>query len=180
MRKLLGILIVAALAAVLACGWGGSQLTAAEYAEACGDLGLAFSTSDIDDLFNIDRFHVDDVDDIEEALEEIKDLIREFRGLNPPDSLQDFHDARADDLDFLDNELLPVLDDALPLLEDLMSAVEDEDSDELEELVEKFEELEDELADIDDEIEELMEEAEAEFDDLSSKNQRILRDSDCR
>lgn len=173
MPRILGALILAVLAAILACG-GAEQLTVREYAEECGDLGVRVSGAnlDLDDIF-------EDPDDSEEAIERIRDVLREYKRLNPPASLQEFHDARVEAFDFLDSEMLPILEDTFSLMEDTLSALEDGDVDELEEIQEKFEEYEDEIEDLEEEFDELVAEAEEEFEDLSSRNQEILEDSDC-
>lgn len=175
MPKVLGALILAALAAVLACGGGGDRMTVREYAEECGDLGVRVSGFDLD----LDDIYSEDPDDSEEGIEELRDFFREYKRLNPPASLQDLHDARVELMDFLDDEVLPILEDALSLVEDALSALEDGDEDELEKIQEEAEEFEDEFEDLEEEFDELVAEAEERFEDLSSRNQEILEDSDC-
>ena len=174
MSKMIALLILAALSAVLACG-GSEALTVREYAEECGDLGVQLSNFSLD----LDDIYIDDPDDSEEALEEIQDFFREYKRLNPPASLQDLHDARVELMDFLDAEMLAILEDALSLMEDALSALEDGDEDELQEIQEEMEAFEDEIEDLEEEFDELVAEAEEEFEDLSSRNQEILEDSDC-
>ena len=178
MRTTWLLLAALALAAVIACGGAGEQLTVREYAEACGDLEIGFSSSvDLDDLFSVGD--PDDIDEFEAAIEEIEDLIQEYKDLNPPDSLQDLHEARVDVLDFIEKEMLDFIRDVFPLLKDAFSAMEDGDWDELEKLEEEFTELEDEVGSIEDDFEELVADADEVFDDLSSRNREILRDNDC-
>jgi len=174
MPKVLGVLILATLAAVLACG--GDRLTAREYAEACNDLGGQVSS--LDNL-DIDAVYSESPDDVDAAFEDIRDVIQEYKRLNPPNSLQDLHDARVEGMDFLDDEMLPLLQDALSHMEDAFSAMEDGDEDELGKIQEEMAELEEEIEALEDELDGLTEAAEEAFEDLSPRNQEILQDADC-
>ena len=174
-RRMFAVLILAALVTVLACGGGGDQLTAREYAEACGELeGLNFDLS-----LGSGGLGFDDSDDPEEEIGAIRDFIQEYKRLNPPDSLQDLHDARLEFMDFMDDKLLPLVDDLIPLAEDAMSAREDGDEDELERIEEEAQEILYQFENLQDEMVELAEAEAEEFGSLSSRNQEILEDADC-
>lgn len=171
--KMITFLILAALAAVLACG--GDRMTVREYAEECGDLGGYASGFNLD----LEAFDFEDFDDFGDLSDELRDYFQEYKSLNPPDSLQDLHDARVEVMDFMDDEALPLLEDVFSILEDVASAAADRDEDELEKIQEELEEMEDEFEDLEDEGDRLVEAADEEFEDLSSRNREILRDSDC-
>ncbi len=174
MPRMLGILILVSLAAIIACG--GSRMTVREYAEECGYIfeeAHSFNPFSFFDIYDYEY-----ADDGNEAIEDLKQLIRDFKALNPPTELQDFHDTRVAVLESSEEKALPILEDALSLMEDAQSAVEDDDEDKLEELEEKAEELQDKFEEFE-EFEELAADAGEAREDLSSINREILRDSDC-
>lgn len=182
MHRITWILAVMALAAVIACG---QSLTVDEYAEECGEILEDLNDADIS-IGGFDPSDVayyssdaDDIDDIRDAIDELKEYIGEYKSLSPPSDLKEFHEARVAVLDFAGGEMLSILEDTTSIVEDLIYAYEDGDEDEIEDLLDEIEDLEDDYDDFEDELEDLAEDLEDAEDDLSSRDRRDLEREDC-
>lgn len=182
MRRMWWLLATLALVAVIACG---SSLTVEEYAEECGDI-----IEDIGDVgIPVDGFDptsiayyssdLDDIDDIQEAIDDTKEYMGEYKSLSPPSELQDFHDARVALLTLTEDEIFPLLEDALSISEDVIDAYQDEDYDAIEDLEDDLQDLEDDFDDLEDDLEDLRDDLEDAEDDLSSRDRRDLERDDC-
>ena len=182
MGKIRWLLAALALAAVVSCG---SSLSVEEYAEECGEILEDLNDADVS-IGGIDPSDVvyyssdpDDIDDIREAIDELKEYIGEYKALSAPSDLREFHEARVAVLDFAEGEMLTILEDTASIAEDLIDAYEDGDEDEVEGLLDDIEDLEDDFDDFEDELEDLLEDLEDAEDDLSSRDRRDLERDDC-
>ena len=182
MRRIWWLLAMMTLAAVIACG---SSLTVEEYAEECGEILEDLNDADIS-IGGFDPSDVayyssdpDDIDDIRDAIDDLKEYIGEYKALSPPSELREFHEARVATLDFVEGEMIAILEDTASIAEDLIDAYEDRDEDEVEDLMDEIQDLEDDLEDFEDELEDLAEDLEDAEDDLSSRDRRDLERDDC-
>ncbi len=165
MSKVLIALSLAIITTVVACGGGdggGSRMTVEEYAAACEGLGDSLESFD---------------EDVAAGLDAMEDTVAEVKRWNPPEELQEFHEARVESLD----ALLDALKDTgfFQLLQDLEKAAEEEDEAELLRLMGEMSELEDAISDLEDLIEESEDEMERTQEDLSPATREILAGADC-
>ena len=145
---------------VVACG-GGSRMTVEEYAAACEELG-----NKLDDL---------ELDSASSRIDAIEDAVTELKRWNPPEELQEFHEARVR---FMDASIDALKDTSLFELM-LERAAKEEDAEKLPELMGEMSELEDRMSELKDEMAELEEEAERTQEALSPATRQILADADC-
>ena len=89
MPRIALLIILATLAAVISCG---QSLTVEEYAELCGE--IVEDLDDVNYLVGIDVSDVyryneaDDLQDMGEDLDEMRDLIVQYKSLSPPPDLE--------------------------------------------------------------------------------------------
>lgn len=182
MQRIWWLLAALALAAVIACG---QSLTVEEYAEECGEILEDLEDLDIS-VIGFDPSDVlyyasdpDDIDDIMDGIDDVKESFGEYKALSPPSDLQEFHEAQVALMNFTEGETLAVIEDAMSIAEDLLDAYEDGDEDEIEDLMDELEDLEDDFEDLEDEYEDLLDDFEDAEDDLSSRDRRDLEREDC-
>lgn len=181
MRKIGFVLALLAVIAVIGCG---SSMSFDEYAEECGEIledlqdadysVLGLEPSDINYYYD-----PDDIEDLRDQLDDVKDIIGRYKSLNPPSDLRDFHDARVASLSLWEDEVVPLIEDFLSIGEDLFDAYEDDDYDRIEDLRDDLEELQDEYDDIEDENEDIDDDLRDALDDLDSEDRRDLERDDC-
>ena len=160
MFKVLMALSLAIVTTVVACG-GGPRMTVEEYAAACEVLGNK----------------LDDLDSVSSGIDALEDAVAEVKRWNPPEELQEFHEARVR---FMDASIDALKDTGLfELMEDLEKASEEEDPDKMLELMGEMSELEDKVSELEDEMAELEEETERTEEALSPATRQILADADC-
>ena len=181
MSKIAFVLALLAVMAVIACG---GSLTVEEYAEECGevledlqDAGYSVFGLDPSDIYY--NYDPDDIEDFRDELDDVKDVIGQYKSLSPPSELADFHDARVESLSFWEGEIIPLIEDSLSLGEDLYDAYEDDDGDRIDDIRDDLDDLQDDYYDLMDENEDIADDLEDAIDDLSSRDRRDLERDDC-
>ena len=166
MSKLLMALSLAIITTVIACGGGGGpRLTVEEYADACGALG-----DDLDSVAGLDE-------DVSSGLKAVEDAVAEAKRWNPPEELQEFHDATVRSGEGAIKALKET--GALDLMREFEKAAEEEDEVKVLELMGRMAELEDDMARFDDQMSALNDEVERAQENLSPETRQILADADC-
>ncbi len=181
MGKIGFVLALLAVIAVIGCG---SSMSFDEYSEECGeilddlqDAGYSVLGLEPSDVYY--SYDPDYIDSIRDQLDYVKDVIGDYKSLNPPSDLGDFHDARVASMSLWEDEVIPLIEDSLSIGEDLFDAYEDDDYDRIEDLRYDLEELQDEYDDIEDEIDDIDDDLRDALDDLDSEDRRDLERDDC-
>ena len=140
-------------------------MTVQEYAAACEEVSNKF-----DDVGGMEA-------DISSGFDAMKDLVTELKRWNPPEELQEFHEARIRAWEVT----AKLLEDSglLELMQEFEEAAEDEDGDRALELMGEMAALEDVGQELEDKMEELEEEIERTEEGLSPATRQILEDADC-
>ncbi len=182
MPRIILLILLVTLGAVIACG---QSLTVEEYAEMCGEIQEDLDDVeyimgiDIDDAFRYNDY--DELQDMEEDLEEYRDLIGQYKSLNPPSGLEELHEVEVEAIDLIEGELLGIVEDALSKSRDLLEASDDEDYDKVDDLQDELEDLEAEYDDIryGDDFDDILEDLIDARDDLRSSDRRDLEREGC-
>ena len=166
MPKLLIALSLAIMATVTACGGGdGSRMTVEEYAAACEATG--------DDLNSMASFD----EDASSSLKAVEEALAEVRRWNPPEELQEFHDATVRAGEGAINAIKET--GFIDLMQEFEKAEEEEDTARLLELMEQMAEVEDAMVRFDDEMSALEDEVVRAVENLSPDTREILAAANC-
>ena len=161
MSRIFLALVSLILIAALACGGGsGPRMTVEEYAAECASFGSKF----------VDQGFASGFGALEDNLAEIKEW-------NPPEELQEYHNAQIRGLEFSVDALQET--GMLQLMQDIQKASEDEDQERFLELLGDLEELEGTTGELEAQIAELAEEVQRAEDDLSPAAREILTSAGC-
>ena len=176
MTKFLGLLILASLVAVFACG-GDQPLTVREYAEACADLQTGFEDSDLDSM--------DSAAAVSTVLDYLETTLSNLRNLNPPKELERVHEAMRETYTFIqeflnDSGIVELAEDVEEWETDAEVLSEAEALSHARDLMERMAEYAEKVEEFESELDELSENMVEAATELSPETLEALEDEGCQ